>query len=676
MSAGLSDGFVYAPKPPAAPAANIRVSVPPHNKDIFRDGDVIMFNIPSGKRGQYLNTRMSYLKFDLEVAVDTKGTKSHLKPVLALDGGAHSLFQNLEVYHGSNLLEQIREYNSLYQLLFDMGETSSGRANGRTVAEGVRTHDKQVTGDQLVSNSGSADGRLGSIVSGACFSESLESMDQDPYYPDFIPVAYVAKPDQLSRAYKTLNEDNFKGTVGVLNNNQTITTSYCHPLLSGIVGGQQSKYLPVGGLATDLRLELTVAPFTHALKAVGAVVQCGVGASDKAASANFTPGVCTPSKAYETTAFTGAGTFSHTVPTFSSGAQTAGTAHTHPIDVTMSNVPVTITGVNKTGRWKDGNTSSQGGSYFTSDPTTLKEMAESVGLGECTIRITNAELVLEYIEVSSDVQMAIEGSTGGNYILSFESWNNFQNTIKANPGSVAQLIGAKFSSIKTATTMFRDQYMINNLAYSSVTSRLNPFNTRPNREDDVKSSGMPYLRGKWLNGTGWYYQVGATHYPPKPISCDEESWMEAVKSQHAVAVMQMPGNINKDTWSVSARRDTDSLSNIDSNPSKWWHYPLQGGTFFCAQNFESQSHKSHLTESGINTLAQSMYLVARFPPEGTIDGMVQVTKDIADGKFKVYETTADTGGPWRQINQALQLDTFVHYDGILLISNGICSTRF
>lgn len=54
MSAGLSDGFVYAPKPPAAPAANIRVSVPPHNKDVFRDGDVIMFNIPSGKRGQYL----------------------------------------------------------------------------------------------------------------------------------------------------------------------------------------------------------------------------------------------------------------------------------------------------------------------------------------------------------------------------------------------------------------------------------------------------------------------------------------------------------------------------------------------------------------------------------------------------------------------------------------------
>ena len=59
MSAGLSDGFVYAPKPPAAPAANIRVSVPPHNKDTFKSGDVVMFNIPCGKRGQYLKKSAS-----------------------------------------------------------------------------------------------------------------------------------------------------------------------------------------------------------------------------------------------------------------------------------------------------------------------------------------------------------------------------------------------------------------------------------------------------------------------------------------------------------------------------------------------------------------------------------------------------------------------------------------
>lgn len=390
------------------------------------------------------------------------------------------------------------------------------------------------------------------------------------------------------------------------------------------------QYLPVGGLATDLRLELTVAPWTHALKAVGAIVQMGVGTATELASTIKAAGLCTP---------------------------------------TLN--------VDSNGLWEDGDDSpASGGSYFTTDPATLIAMSDAVGLNECTVRITNAELVLEYIEVSSDVQMAIEGSTGGNYILSFESWNNFQNTIKSNPGSVAQLIGAKFSSIKTAMTIFRDQFALNRLAFTGVSSRLNPFSVRPNREDDIISSLMPYINSKWQSGTGWYYQVGATHYPPKPIASDEESWMEAVKSQHAVAVMQLPGNINKDTWSVSARRDTDGTITSDGTPQSWWHYPLQGGAFFCAQNFESQSHKSHLTESGINTLAQSMYLVARFPPEAAIDGMYATSTNKTKGIYDPLDTMPNQGAAWRQTNQGLQLDTFIHYDGILLISNGICSTRF
>lgn len=55
VAAGLSDAFVYQPKPPAAPAANIRVTVPTSNKDVFSaNNDTMMFNLPSGKRGQYL----------------------------------------------------------------------------------------------------------------------------------------------------------------------------------------------------------------------------------------------------------------------------------------------------------------------------------------------------------------------------------------------------------------------------------------------------------------------------------------------------------------------------------------------------------------------------------------------------------------------------------------------
>ena len=100
MASGLSDGFVYANKPRAAPAAAIEVTVPPFNKTEYdRGGQKVMFNIPSGKRGQYLNTRMSFLQFQLTVeqkAIDRTaltGDTSQFRyesPILALDGGAHS----------------------------------------------------------------------------------------------------------------------------------------------------------------------------------------------------------------------------------------------------------------------------------------------------------------------------------------------------------------------------------------------------------------------------------------------------------------------------------------------------------------------------------------------------------------------------------------------------------
>ena len=75
--------------PAAAPAANIRVSLPQHNNDRFDYGnETIMFNIPCGNSGQYLNTRMSYLTFNLNV----KLLVDNDYPLVELDGGAHALF--------------------------------------------------------------------------------------------------------------------------------------------------------------------------------------------------------------------------------------------------------------------------------------------------------------------------------------------------------------------------------------------------------------------------------------------------------------------------------------------------------------------------------------------------------------------------------------------------------
>lgn len=650
--AGLSDAFVYAPKPPAAPASNIRVTVPSYNKDRFSaQNDTMMFNIPSGKRGQYMNPRMSYLRFDLEVTSNFDSSDNI--PVLALDGGAHSLIQNLEVYHGSNLLEQIREYNNIHQLMLDTGEIPDGTNTGRSVAEGTVPGGSYTRSeDTYAPMYGSSKGRNGIIVSpvhlpnlthGAVETNATVKTDVTwlSDKPDGIPGTdtswdagsaignhYTMDPDSSARGevdvaaatgIPTFENDMISAAVVpsaraldvhastvrdsqnraiVVDDATTRTFTFCIPIVSGIVGAQMPKYIPVGSLAQDLRLELGIANMQQALKTIAA---------------------------YSTE------------------------------DNNISTFPGDI-------------------------------LAASSDFNKYGFAISNAELQLEYVEVASDVQQAIEASTGGQYVVSFDSFYNFQTTTPQNPGSITQLIGAKFSSIKTVYTTWRDIYGINNPAYPSITSRLNPFGTKPNRPG-LHDKGTMWNPSRYNAGTGWQYMIGSTHYPSKPVQSDQEAFFEAVKAQHSVATQSRTGLIDGQSWAVSARRDSNG--GTDSTPSRWYHYAYPGGTYFTAQNLESQSHKSHLAESGVNTLAQSMYLTARFPGEDNNIGgggyNVQVAPNVGsrfDGGISTVDATTNiptamfTRRPWVQTNQGMQLDTIIHYDGILIISNGVCTTRF
>ena len=608
----------------------------------------MMFNLPSGKRGQYMNPRMSYLSFDLEVEVPmATATNTAPIPVLALDGGAHSLFQHLEVYHGSNLLEQIREYNNVHQLMLDSGEITDGANNGRSVSEGLCVDGVYCNGEKTVAPLyGSACGRNGVIISpvtlpynahGPVETQALNKTALT--WPSSNPPLGVTAGDTLTA--ETAIGSMYTGKTGVTNqtdisinattgiftytdssytkttvdtheklsyhsttdrdvSNKVIvstdttkrTFTFCIPLISGIVGAQMPKYIPVGSLAQDLRLELGIANMEQAMKTIAAITASGM-------------------------------------------------------------------------------------------QTTPHHIAESRNqFSKYKFAISNAELQLEYIEVASDVQQAIEASTGGQYVVSFDSFYNFQTTLPKNPGSITQLIGAKFSSIKTVYTTWRDIYGINNPSYPSITSRVNPFGTKPNRPA-LQHKEANWMHGKYLNGTGWQYMIGSTHYPSKPVQSDQEAFFEAVKAQHSIATQSRQGLINSIGWSTSARRDSNG--GTDATPSRWYHYCSPSGTYYTAQNLESQSHKSHLAESGVNTLAQSMYISARFPNEVKFDESYKVQKtsgalELMDGAITkssvAVPTTEVTRSPWVQSNQGLQLDTIIHYDGILIISNGICTTRF
>jgi hypothetical protein len=113
------------------------------------------------------------------------------------DYTAASFIMSMSLYHGSNLLQQIHEYNALYHMMYDLQAD-------------IETHK-----------------RAGNILHGSSSSTTRTGTKID------------------------------KGG--------SFSACYCIPILPGIIGPLQSKYLPTGIMTGgDLRLELTLADLRSA----------------------------------------------------------------------------------------------------------------------------------------------------------------------------------------------------------------------------------------------------------------------------------------------------------------------------------------------------------------------------------------------------------------------------
>jgi hypothetical protein len=73
-----------------------------------------MINITTGRRGSFLAARMSYLKFHV---TNTATVAGH---IIAADFNIASIFSRLELYNGSNLLEQTHEHGILVNIWHDI----------------------------------------------------------------------------------------------------------------------------------------------------------------------------------------------------------------------------------------------------------------------------------------------------------------------------------------------------------------------------------------------------------------------------------------------------------------------------------------------------------------------------------------------------------------------------
>jgi hypothetical protein len=116
----------------------------------------------------------------------------------------------------------------------------------------------------------------------------------------------------------------------------------------------------------------------------------------------------------------------------------------------------------------------------------------------------------------------------------------------------------------------------------------------------------------------WYYSIGGKNIPSTLVKTITEFAAELCKALHAFGAQSHTSLITWATW-IAAE-----------------------GTYLISADLESQPHKSKLSESGINTLSTNTYLIGQFPVQA----------------------------------QNCRIDTFAHYDGILIVQGGLASVRF
>lgn len=128
----------YTSKIESAQARSYRSNIQPQNGQTYSANQTIIINIPT-RANLFLDTTNSYLKF----SVSLTNTGADALAFARWDsGGASGLIQRLRVYHGSNLIEDIDQYNLLHRMMNDImvsGDSTYGKLNILTGTRADRT---------------------------------------------------------------------------------------------------------------------------------------------------------------------------------------------------------------------------------------------------------------------------------------------------------------------------------------------------------------------------------------------------------------------------------------------------------------------------------------------------------------------------------------------------------
>lgn len=200
------------------------VKIPPKNGGTFTSalntsGTPIRFELPSQS---YLNTRNTCLSFDFTLTGTTPGSHLHVQ------NGIQSLFKRLRIMYGSLVLEDIREYHVLVRMITEaVNQNINGVTSQCSIGEGV-----------------------GGIRTYTGFT-TAQFMGDGNVRVNEIQVAQPLAVDATSYAPTAIANG---------------TRRYCVQLGLGLL--QQMKLLPLKWMASQLAIEIELAPVSECISGI------------------------------------------------------------------------------------------------------------------------------------------------------------------------------------------------------------------------------------------------------------------------------------------------------------------------------------------------------------------------------------------------------------------------
>ena len=208
---GVSSDLQYNLKTAAVKSRTYTQNIPMQNKSIFVGGDLMIWELNTGKKNTFLDQSQSFLKFSVQC-------QTAAGSVVQVDNSAFSFLSRLDIYHCSNMLESISNYGDIANWLIDNSMSQSEKAS---LSGLIGTNNSWVVAQNAA----------------LTYAASLEATVQQV-------------PGDRSGINLTTNAS------------MALTPSMCFtlPMLSSIIGVNSSKCLPLEPLgAGPLRCEITLA---------------------------------------------------------------------------------------------------------------------------------------------------------------------------------------------------------------------------------------------------------------------------------------------------------------------------------------------------------------------------------------------------------------------------------